>query len=415
MKIAALSAREIFDSRGIPTLESILILEDGTVITAGVPTGRSRGSYESIELRDGGDRLFGFGVLNAIEKIEKIIAPALVGKRPDVVNMDMTMLELDNTLNKSNLGANTILAVSMAVCKAQAHVDNLEIYELIAHLCGFETISLPSPLFNLINGGAHAHNKLRIQEFMVMPIGVNSFRLSIEIGSIINQTIVNLLIAENKFFGRGDEGGYSVDFKDDSQALDLLMRASEQVAQVSGATIMLALDAAANQWYDARTGTYKLQEKLVTNDELIAWYENLCARYPIYSLEDGLAADDWDGWKKLAARLDGKVQLIGDDLFATHPERVWQSIESQLMAGVIIKPNQIGTITETLQVAKLCKEHNRSIIVSHRSGETNDSFIADLAVGISANYLKAGGLSNGERMAKYNRLLMIEEELLLSC
>lgn len=410
MKISKVIAREIYDSRGLPTVECDLVLDNDVVVTASAPSGSSRGSFEAVELRDGGERLLGQGVLKAIENIETIIAPALVGKEPDVVGMDLKMIEMDGTENKSNIGANAMIAASMAVCRAQALANDMELYEFIALLCDFEAVTLPFPMFNMINGGAHANNDLMIQEFMVIPIGAQSFRGSIEAGVTIFQHLKKILIEQGKSTAVGYEGGFAPMLEDEQEALDLLMEAVERSGIDSG-DVVFALDVAASQFYNPTKKMYDWKGQFVSSEELIGVYKQLAEHYPLYSLEDGLADNDLEGWKNLMDTLGEKLQIIGDDIFATHSQRIIMGIENNLMHGVIIKPNQVGTVTETLQAIKLCKANDINIIASHRSGETEDMFIADLSVGASAGQIKAGGCSRGERMAKYNHLLRIEDEL----
>jgi len=411
VKIINIKAREIFDSRGLPTLACELFLENNFSVCASVPAGISRGAHESTELRDGGDRLLGHGVLKAIAIIENKIAPVLVGKEPNVVQMDVTMLELDDTPNKSRLGANTMLAVSIAVCKAQAIVESLELYEFIAYLCGFETVALPCPMFNVINGGLHANNNFQVQEIMIMSLQEPSFRAAMEGATTIFHGLKKLLGQQGKSTAVADEGGFAPIFNNVKEALDIVMEAIEKYGNRSN--IMIALDIAATHFYDAQTQTYIWQGKQIDRQELLALYRKLIASYPIYSIEDGLSETDWSGWKQMTETLGSQVKIIGDDIFTTNPNRIWQGIEHETAQAALIKPNQIGTVTETLQAVKLCKEYNWDVIVSHRSGETNDSFIADLAVGVSAKQIKAGGCSRGERMAKYNRLLKIEDNLMI--
>ena len=411
MKIAKIQAREIFDSRGWPTIACELFLEDGSYVCSSVPAGASRGLHEMVELRDGGERLMGLGVQKAIDHIHNSIAPELEGNEPNLVVMDALLLDLDGTDNKSRLGANAILAVSIAVCKAQALINELELYEFIAHLCGFESIALPCPMFNVINGGIHADNKLQVQEIMIIPIGEPSFRFAMETGVELFHGLKNVLKKNGKSTNVGDEGGFAPDVEDENEALDLLMEAIEQYA--SKKNIMIALDVAASQFYNPEKRTYSWYKKEVSADELLAWYEKLINQYPIYSIEDGLSETDWDNWERMTEELGNNVKIIGDDIFVTNPQRIWDGIERNIANATVIKPNQIGTITETLQAIKLCDEYNWDTVVSHRSGETNDFFIADLAVGVSAAQIKAGGCSRGERMAKYNRLLKIEDGLLM--
>lgn len=414
MKIEKIIAREIFDSRGMPTVECDMILEEGLTVTSSVPSGASKSSEEAIELRDGGKRLMGMGVSHAVDKIERVIAPHLIGREPDLVTMDVLMLELDGTENKAKLGANSILAVSMAILKAQAASESLEDYEMIAHICGFESIALPLPMFNMINGGVHAHNTLRFQEFLAVPIDMPSFRCAMESAVVLRHELEALLIKNDKLIAVGDEGGFAGDFKNDSEALDFLVDAIELAQKKTKGSFVLAIDVAASQFYDAKKKKYDFGGKAMSSDQMIAYYEKLAKKYSLYSIEDGLSEHDWDGWKNMTEALISKVQLVGDDIFATNPQLIWKGIEQGVATAAIIKPNQIGTITETLQAIKLCKEHDMNVVVSHRSGETNDPFIADLAVGTSSGHIKAGGLSRGERMAKYNHLLRIEDELALS-
>lgn len=412
MKIVELTAREIFNSRGMPTIECEIILDDGRSVIASVPTGTSCGEGEAVELRDGGTRLMGKGVRKAVNIIETIIAPLLIGRTPHLIAMDELIRELDGTENKSKLGANTLLAVSMAVCKAQAVAEDVELYELIAYLCGYDLVGLPYPMFNVINGGAHASNKLQIQEFMIMPVGVPTFRAAMDVAVTFYQTLKEILKQEGKDTSVGDEGGFAPDLENDMQALDYLMEARELVQVDNGGSIMIALDVAASQFYNKRTRDYSWQGNRCSSADMISWYQGLTEQYPIYALEDGLSEHDWDGWRELTLRLGPKIQIVGDDIFVTNLERIRDSIEQDVANTILIKPNQVGTVTETLQAIMLSKEYDRNVIISHRSGETNDSFIADVAVGTSAGQIKAGGLSRGERMVKYNRLLQIEAQLL---
>jgi len=390
------------------------MLEDGLILSSSVPSGTSCGGHEAVQLRDGGDRLMGQGVLTAIDNIDQIIAPAFRGKEPDIITMDIMMLEMDGTENKSKLGANAMLAVSMSLLKAQAAIEALEPFELIAHLCGQESVALPLPMFNMINGGAHANNNLRIQEFLVVPVNVPSFRGAMESAVVLYHELEKLLRKNNKSIAVGDQGGFASDFKSDTEALDYLMQAIDLCKDRTKGSFVLALDVAASQFYDSTTKKYDWNSLSMSSDQMIAFYENISNKYPIYSIEDGLSQDDWDGWRVLTETFINKVQLVGDDIFATNALRMWQAIENNIATAAIIKPNQTGTVTETLQAIKLCKENGMNIIVADRSGETNDTFIADLAVGASAGHIKAGGLSRGERMAKYNHLLRIEDELVLN-
>lgn len=413
MKITNIVAREIFDSRGLPTIECQIMLDSGIYVVSSVPSGLSRGNYEVCELRDGGTRLLGLGVEKAREHIENIIAPALIGKEPDMVATDLYMIDLDGTEDKSRLGGNAILAVSIAMCKAQAASNDIESFELIADLCEFDSVTLPVPMFNLISGGVHANNNLMIQEFMIIPTGRRSYRLCLEAAVTVFHQLKYLLQHKGKSLAIGDEGAFAPDLEDEREALDLIMEAIHLSNDEEG-EFVIALDVAASQFYDLKQKIYSWDDKKYTTQDLIGLYEQLTKEYPIYAIEDGLSDTDWDGWVEMRKQLGDDIHLIGDDIFATNPYRIAQGIEEEIADTTIIKPNQIGTITETLQAIKLCKEHNMNIIASHRSGETNDTFIVDLAVGVSANHIKAGGCCRGERMAKYNQLLRIEDTLMFS-
>lgn len=410
MKINAIQAREIFDSRGIPTVECAVSLSDGVTVTASVPAGISRGTHEAVELRDGGDRLMGLGVQKAVQVIEEIIAPTLVDRAPDVITFDLELLHLDGTENKSRLGANSLLAVSMAVCKAQAYIEGAELYEFIAHISEYSTVALPCPMFNMFGGGLHAYNNFQIQELLIVPTKEFSFHDAMDTGVTIYHSLKEILCAKGKIISVGYEGEFVPSFNNEYEPFDLVMEAIEKSG--NGSNVMLALDVAASHLYNSATGMYSWNGTEVSAHELIEWYENLTSRYPMYSIEDGLGESDWNGWRDLKKELGSHVKIVGDDLFTTDPERIWYGIENSCATAALIKPNQIGTVTETLQAIQLCKDNEWDVIVSHRSGETNDSFIADFAVGTSAAHIKAGGCSRGERMAKYNRLLSIEENLM---
>lgn len=414
MKIAKIFGREIYDSRGFPTVECEVVLEDGSYVTASVPSGKSRGSHEVVEMRDGGTRLQGQGVLRCIEIIENVIAPAFVGQEPDLVGMDLAMIEMDGTADRSKLGGNTMLAVSMAVCRAQALVAEMEPYELIAYLCDYSSVTLPIPLFNFINGGAHADNKLRIQEFLVIPVGSQSFRACMEAAVIAFHSFQALLHKKGFSLVYGDEGGLSCDFKDDTQALDLLCDELKKITKATGQQYMIGLDVAASQFYNQKKKNYQWHGKAWSTDKMIKFYEGLVKNYPIFSIEDGLSEWDVEGWIEMTTLLGEKIQVVGDDLFVSSPARIARGLEVGAATSAIIKPNQVGTLTEALQSIKLCRENDMGIIVSHRSGETNDTFIVDLAVGTSAGYIKAGSVTRGERLAKYNELLRIEDVLMMS-
>ncbi len=411
MNITKISGREIVDCCGEPALECEIILDNEVHITASVPSGTSRSAHEATELRDGGDRLFGKGLLNAIGIIEQTIAPLVLDREPDITLMDAKLLELDNSPTKSLIGGNVMLAVSSAVLKAQALIEGLLPYELIAYISGSDEVTLPFPMFNIINGGAHADNNLRIQEFMIVPIGENTARSSIDAGMELFHRAQEKLHSVGIPLIVGLEGGFANDFPDDIAALDFVAELIEEMNDWQEGGFAIALDVAASQFYDQASGLYHWGDDQFSTQDMIKLYEQLVANYPIYSIEDGLSEYDWDGWTNLTSTLGDKIQIVGDDLFATNPERILYGIQKGAANAAIIKPNQIGTITQTLQAVKLCKEQNLGVIFSHRSVETEDTLIIDLAVGTSASQLKAGGLLRGERCAKYNHLLRIEDRL----
>ncbi len=414
MKIERIIGREIYDSQGWPALQCELFLDDGRSVVASVPSGNSVGVYEAVELRDGGERLGGRGLLKAIEHIEHSLAPLLVGKEPQALEMDLKMVEFDGTPDKSRLGANTLLAVSIALYKAQALIEECELYELFAGFFDAETVSMPFPLLNVINGGAHADNNLRIQEFMLMPVGAQTFRSSFEVGVLVFHELGDLLKKRGKSTAVGLEGGYACNFTSEREALDILLEAIEHINKRHTLSCVIALDVAASQFYDVHTGLYTWHDQQFTSDDMINYYTGLVAQYPIYSIEDGLAQEDWKSWIKLTKALEQKAQIVGDDLFVTDVYRIALGAEDHAATSVIIKPNQVGTVAETLQAIALCKSQGLHTIVSHRSAETEDTFIADLAVGTSAGQIKAGSCCRSERVAKYNRLLMIEDQLTFS-
>jgi enolase len=412
MKIANILAREIFDSRAVPTIECELILSDGQSVTASVPSGISCGSYEAYELRDNEDRFRGKGVLKAIKNIEEIIAPHLIGKDPNFILVDDYMNNLDGTPEKKIIGANAMLAVSLATIKAHALIEHNEVYEFIAQCMGSEDVALPFPMFNMINGGAHATTNLQIQECMLVPVGAQNYRQAYEIAIEIFYAIHDQLTEQKYPIMTGVEGGFILDVDNNIQVLDFLTQVLEE--HELDDVVHIALDMASTQFYDKKTERYLWEGDKLSSEDMIALYVDWSEKYPIYSIEDGLAEDDWDGWKKLMAELGDTMQIVGDDIFATNPTRILHGVQQGIVNSVIIKPNQVGTVTETLQAIKLCKEAGINTIISHRSGETEDTFIADLAVGVKAGQLKAGGPGRGERVAKYNRLLRIEDYLLRS-
>lgn len=411
MKIKAILGREIYNSRGWPTIQCELVLEDGKVVYASVPHGLSQGSHESRAIFDEEERLWGRGVLKSVEYIENVIAPEFVGKDVHAIDMDLKLIELDGTIDKSYLGSNTILAVSMALYRAHAYAEGVELFEFLGHVCGADTVTLPFPFFNSINGGVHAQNKLQIQEFMIVPVGMSDFRSSMEVGATIFHELKTVLKKKKKHIVFGDEGGYASDFENEKEALDILSETIERVRQSHGYQALIGLDIAATEFYDSPSKRYRWGDEMILAEELVAIYEGFTRHYPICSIEDGLAEDDWDGWAYMMQRIKDNVQIIGDDIFVTNPNRIVEGIEKGIGTGCIIKPDQVGTVTEALQSIRLCQEHDLTTIVSHRSGETEDTFIADLAVGASAGQIKSGGLARSERIAKYNRLLIIEDHL----
>jgi len=403
-------AREIFDSRGWPTVQCEIILDHTFSVTASVPTGISRSTYEAYELRDNDKRLWGKGVTQAVDNIENSIAQTLINQEPNGPVMDMMMLNLDGTENKSHLGANALLAVSMALYKAQAVHENMQLYELFAHITGQSSISIPMPHCNIVNGGLHSNNSLLIQEFLLIPMGAPSFKDAIEICITIFNEVKSIMHKYGKVVGIGDEGGLSPYNTTDEEVLDYMWEAIERLHEKTEISCIIGLDLAATQWYDRSKNAYHWNNNILTADEMISLYYELINNYPILSLEDPLAEDDFAHWQKLTEQLNN-IQIVGDDLFSTNLSRIQYGIQHTLATAAIIKPNQIGTITETLQAIKLCKEYGINTIISHRSGETEDTFITDLSVGTNAGQIKAGGCCRSERMAKYNRLLTIEDHL----
>jgi len=417
MKIKKISAREILDSRGNPTVECSIELGNGMIATASVPSGASVGKHEAVELRDGDPlRYNGKGVLRAVEAIEKIIAPELLTKSPDVCVCDKIMLELDGTINKSNLGANAILAVSMAVARAQSFASGEPLYRLLQEISGTDQVFVPQAMFNILNGGVHADNKMDFQEFMIMPVRQEWFADLLHMSVLIYHKLKALLRAERYSTGVGDEGGFAPRFVSrkrsrERQALDFLLKATEEAGFEPGKDVVFCLDVAASHFYNNQEKVYLLNGEKLMAYELIDEYKQLIDEYPIYSIEDGLDEDDWDGWRVLTEELDNKVLLVGDDIFVSNPKRIMQGVANQVANAVLIKPNQIGSVTECLAAITVCKANHYKPVVSHRSGETLDTFIVDLAVGTNSRFIKAGAPSRGERVAKYNWLLDIERLL----
>ena len=408
--IASVWGREILDSRGNPTVEVEVSLESGHVGRAAVPSGASTGTREALELRDGDkDRFGGKGVSKAVENVNGEIAEAVVGLDAlRQVEVDTTLLDLDGTENKSRLGANAMLGVSMAVARAAAQCVGLPLYQ---YLGGVNAKMLPVPMMNIINGGMHAPNNLDIQEFMIMPVGAHSFRDALRMGAEVFHSLKAILAADGHITSVGDEGGFAPNLKSHDEAFRYIIKAIEESGYIPGTEVKLAIDAAASEFH--KEGKYVIGEvaQPLNSSEMIDWLGEFTSKYPLLSIEDGLAEDDWEGWKLMTDKLGDTIQLVGDDLFVTNPEILGEGIEAGIANSILIKLNQIGTLTETLDAISLAKENGYTTVVSHRSGETEDSFIADLAVGVNAGQIKTGSLSRSDRLAKYNQLLRIEEEL----
>ena len=404
--IEDVTAIEVLDSRGNPTVKATVALSDGTVASAVVPSGASTGKREALELRDGGDRYCGKGVLKAVENVNSQIAEAVIGLDAfDQKALDDEMRELDGTDNYSNLGANAVLGVSMAVARAAAKSLDVPLYR---YLGGANASVLPVPMFNIINGGAHANNSVDFQEFMIMPFGFDKFSDALRAATEIYHTLKSLLNAAGHSTAVGDEGGFAPNLNDNEEPIKLIMQAIEKAGYKAGEQIKLALDVAASELYE--NGKYKLEGKEFSSEELIERYAQLCEKYPIFSIEDGLSEDDWAGWAKLTSKLGSKVQLVGDDLFVTNEKILREGIAKGVGNAILIKPNQIGTVSQTMQTIRLAQRKGYRCVMSHRSGESEDSFIADFAVAMNTGQIKTGATSRSERNAKYNRLLEIERE-----
>ena len=411
VKIADVAAREILDSRANPTVEVEVILDDGSVGRAAVPSGASTGSREALELRDGDPGRFrGKGVLKAIHNVTAILRPAVFGLDPGNQEIvDARLREVDGTLDCSHLGANALLGVSLATARAAAATRRLPLY---LHLGGEGARDLPVPLFNILNGGAHADNNVDIQEFMVLPLGASTFREALRMGAEVFHALRDLLKKRGLRSGQGDEGGWAPDLKSNTEAVEVVLQSIEQAGYRPGEQMAIALDVAASEL--ARDGAYLLEAEAPprrTSEEMIAFYEGLVSRYPIVSIEDGLAEADWAGWEKLTASLGDRVQLVGDDLFVTNVSLLEEGIRRRVANSILIKPNQIGTLTDTLRAIHTARKAGYTTVMSHRSGETEDPFIADLAVGLNLGQIKTGAPARGERVVKYNQLLRIEEQL----
>ncbi len=403
-------AREILDSRGNPTVEVDVYLEDDSMGRASVPSGASTGAHEALELRDGDQsRYLGLGVLKAVDNVMSRIAPQVVGMDAlDQVLLDQTMIDMDGTPNKDKLGANAILGVSLATAKAAAESMGLPFYRYIG---GVWARLLPAPMMNILNGGKHADNNVDIQEFMIIPLGADSFHSALRMGAEIFHNLKNVLKGRGYGTGVGDEGGFAPDLKSNEEALDLIVEAIRKAGYSPGEEVFLGLDVAATELY--HDGKYQFRSAGLSrsSDEMIDFYWGLIDRYPIVSIEDGLAEDDWEGWSRMTQRLGKRIQLVGDDIFVTNQERLKQGIEQGVANAILVKVNQIGTLTETLETVEEARRASYKAVISHRSGETEDSTIADLAVALNAGQIKTGAPSRTDRVAKYNQLLRIEEEL----
>ena len=417
LEIEEVKALEVLDSRGNPTVQVEVMLEDGSYGVALVPSGASTGAFEAVELRDGDtSRYLGKGVLKAVENVNTIIREAIVGMNAyDQVKLDKTLIELDGTENKAKLGANATLGVSLAVARAAANSLEMELYNYIG---GLNAKVLPTPMMNIMNGGKHADSTLSVQEFMILPVGAKSFTECLRICAEIYHNLKKVLKEKGLATGVGDEGGFAPNVKDEDEALALIMEATKKAGYKPGEEIMFALDVAATEMYDeakkiGKEGMYHFWKIGVTKttEEMIAFYEDLVNRYPIISIEDGLAEEDWEGWKELTNRLGNKIQLVGDDLFVTNIKRLQKGIDLGVSNSILIKLNQIGTLTETLDAIELAKKNGMTAVVSHRSGETEDTTLADVAVATNAGQIKTGAPCRTDRVAKYNRLLNIEDQL----
>jgi len=407
-KITSISALEILDSRGNPTLRVFVTLNNSMTAAASVPSGASTGEGEVVELRDGDpERYGGTGVLNAVKNVHEIIAPQLVGLAPfDQIAIDQLMIQLDGTPDKSNLGANAILGVSMAVAAAAARALELPLY---AYLHEFGTMRLPVPMMNILNGGRHADNSVDFQEFMVMPVGAPSFAEALRYGAETFHALKSILQRNGYATGVGDEGGFAPNLKNNEEACELIMDAIETAGFMLGSEVAIAIDPAASSFH--RDGVYQLDKSTQSSTEMMALYAYWLKKYPIVSIEDGLAENDWNGFAALTAALGDCVQLVGDDIYVTRSEFITRGIQEKTSNAVLIKLNQIGTVTETIEAIQLCRDAGWNYIISHRSGETEDTFLADFAVAMGGGQIKTGSVCRGERIAKYNRLLEIEAEL----
>src|SRR2546421_951333 len=409
--IEHIHAREILDSRGNPTVEADVILVGGVLGRAAVPSGASTGEHEAVELRDGDPQRYGGkGVLKAVRSVNDLVTRALKGMDArDQGEIDRTLIELDGTATKSELGANAILAVSLATARAAANDQNLPLYR---YLGGENAKTLPVPMMNIVNGGAHADNNVDFQEFMIVPVGADKFSEALRTGAEIFHTLKSVLKKKGYATGVGDEGGFAPNLKTNEEAIETIIEAISQAGYEAGSDVLLALDPAASEFYDGEFYVFKKSDqRKLSSDQMVAFWESWANQYPIVSIEDGMAENDWDGWKALTVASGQRVQLVGDDLFVTNTSFLGKGIERGVANSILIKVNQIGTLTETLACIELAKTNRYTTVISHRSGETEDAFIADLAVATNAGQIKTGSLSRSDRIAKYNQLLRIEEEL----
>ncbi len=410
-KVSKIKAREILDSRGNPTVEVDVFLEGGILGRAAVPSGASTGEHEAVELRDGDkSRYLGKGVLNAVTNVNQIIAPKIVGMESDRQSeIDSLMIDLDGTENKGNLGANAILGVSLAVARATACAKRISLFKYIG---GDNAVTLPVPMMNIVNGGSHADNNVDLQEFMIMPFGAGTFREALRMGSEVFHNLKSLLKKKGLSTAVGDEGGFAPDLKSNEEAIKVILEAIEKAGYKAGEDVKIALDPASSSFFE--NGKYILKaekDKEKSSDAMIDFYKNWVKKYPIFSIEDGLAEDDWDGWKKMTEILGSKIQIVGDDLFVTNTKRLQKGIDMGVANSILIKVNQIGTLTETIAAINLAHSNKYTAVISHRSGETEDSTIADLVVALNTGQIKTGSLCRTDRIVKYNQLLRIEEEL----
>ena len=410
MKIQGVHAREVLDSRGQPTVEVEVQLKNGVGGRATVPSGASTGEHEAVELRDGGKRFLGKGVAKAVENVNRILAPRLRGKEArDQVAIDRLMIEMDGTAGKGKLGANAILGISLAVAQAQARAQGVSLYR---YLGGAAAKTLPVPMLNVLNGGVHADNNVDVQEFMIVPYGIKSFKEALRSAAEVFQTLKKVLHDRSYGTGVGDEGGFAPRVKSNAEAIELLLEAITKAGYKAGTQIALALDVASSEFYEKSEYVFKKSDgKKRGKNDMVRLYEDWVRQYPIISIEDPFAEDDWDGWRMMTAALGKKVQLVGDDIFVTSKLRLQRGIEADVANSILVKVNQIGTLTETLETMELAKKWRYTTVMSHRSGETEDVTIADLAVATDAGQIKTGAPCRGERTAKYNQLLRIEEEL----